>query len=262
MVPATHRWRWRVMCILRQLGAKNSATRTAEQTEIGLFWAYDRLGMGTPMRLYNSILRTIATNQGNDLTENARLFALATTAMADTGVVAWDSKFVYDLWRPISAIRRADEDGNPDTQADPDWEPLGAPGGIGPDTEVIPDFTPSFPTYVSGHASFGGAMLQSLTQFYGTDDITFSTTSAEVPGVVRAYDRFRDAMAENGMSRVFLGIHFHFDDLQARQLGSDIADQLAASHFRPVPEPQSAFLVLAAGLTVFAQARQRLRQRD
>lgn len=242
---------------VKELGALNSATRTPDQTEIGLFWAYDRLGMGTPLRLYNAIVRTIATEQNNDLTENARLFALTMTAMADAGVAAWDSKFVYDFWRPISAVRRADEDGNPDTLADPNWEPLGAPGGIGPNSEVIPDFTPSFPTYVSGHASFGSAMFQSLIQFYGTDDITFSVTSDEVPGVTRTFHRFSDALAENGRSRVYLGIHFDFDDLEARELGRNVANHLATSRFQAVPEPHSVALTLSAALVVLAQARRR-----
>ena len=130
---------------VKDLGAIDSETRTEEQTTIGLFWAYDRLGMGTPMQLYNQVLRNVAENQGNDMHENARLFALASTAVADAGIVAWDSKFKYDFWRPITGIRQADADGNPDTSPDPEWIPLGAPGGVLDDGTIIEDFTPPFP---------------------------------------------------------------------------------------------------------------------
>lgn len=220
---------------VKELGALNSTTRTAEQTEIGIFWAYDRLGMGTPMRLYNQALRVVAVEQGNTLHENARLFAMASVALADAGAVAWDSKYFYDLWRPISGIRRADEDANPDTVADPSWIPLGAPGGIGPDGEVIDDFTPPFPTYLSGHATFGGAVFGSLMEFYGTDDVSFELTSAELPGVVRQFDSFSEAMHENGRSRVYLGIHWEFDDTVAQSTGRTIAGYVAANHFLPIP---------------------------
>src|SRR5687768_9661696 len=85
--------------------------------------------MGTPLRLYNQIAQTIAANQGNTLEENARLFALVNLAMADAGIVTWDAKYTYNFWPPITAIREADLDDNPLTEADPDWAPLGAPGG-------------------------------------------------------------------------------------------------------------------------------------
>lgn len=139
---------------VKSLGSVESTARTSEQTEIGLFWAYDREGMGTPMRLYNQALSTVAQQQGNTLEDNAKLFAKAAVATADAGVVAWQSKFEHDFWRPVTGIREADTDGNPLTEADPNWTPLGAPdgqGGVG--------FTPPFPTYLSGHATFGGAIF-------------------------------------------------------------------------------------------------------
>ena len=228
---------------VKLLGAKNSTARTADQTEAGIFWAYDRLGMGTPMRIYSGIMQTVAADQGNDLHENARMFAMASAAIADAGITAWDSKFAYDFWRPVSGIRRADEDGNPDTAQDATWEPLGAPGGIAPDGSTIDDFTPPFPTYLSGHASFGGAMFQALTNFYGTDDIRFEAMSDELPGVVRSFDSFSEANEENGRSRVYLGIHWNFDDTEARFMGAETADYIFANYFQPVPEPASGWLL-------------------
>ena len=228
---------------VKELGRLNSATRTQEQTNIGLFWAYDRQGMGTPMNLFDQILCTVATQQGNSLSDNARLFAMASVAMADAGIVAWDSKFAYDLWRPISGIRRADEDGNPLTDPDPTWVPLGAPGGDDP------DFTPPFPTYVSGHATFGGALFEILKDFYGTDDIAFSATSAELTGpeATRHFASFSKAMAENGVSRVYLGIHWHFDDTVGQIVGQQVADAVGTAYFQPIPEPTTAALTLGLG---------------
>lgn len=238
------------------LGAYDSAARTAEQTEVGLFWAYDRLGMGTPMVLYNDILRTVAVQQGNTLQQNAEMFARATVAMADAGVVAWDSKFEYDLWRPVTGIRRGDEDGNAGTTADPGWTPLGAPDG-----ENLIGFTPPFPTYLSGHATFGGALFGTLIEFFGTDDIAFTISSEELEHLLanpdlmalygldlddseRTFASFSEAMAENGRSRVYLGIHWNYDDTVGQETGQLVAQSIAGGAFVAVPEPTSLCLLL------------------
>ena len=239
---------------MKELGAINSPTRTQEQTDIGYFWAYDRLGMGTPMRLYNSILRNVAEQEGNTQHDNAYLFAMSTVAVADAGIVAWDSKFDFDLWRPVTGIREADDDGNEATAADPNWTPLGAPGN-----ESQPDFTPPFPTYLSGHATFGGALFRSLKLFYGADDISFSVSSEELDGATRSFDSFSQAMAENGRSRVYLGIHWYYDDLEAQIVGAEVADIIAGKMFQVVPEPSSA-LLLAFAATQLAVALRRIRR--
>src|SRR4051794_20624457 len=113
---------------VKSLGAKDSTTRTPDQTQMGLFWAYDRAGMGSPLALYDQALCTIAQRAHNSLVQNARLFALAGIAMADAGIAAWNTKFADNFWRPVAAIREADTDGNPATVADKNWLPLGAPG--------------------------------------------------------------------------------------------------------------------------------------
>ena len=108
------------------------------------------------------------------------LFALINIAMADAGIVCWDIKYRDKLWRPILGIRNADDDGNTDTEPDPDWTPLGAPNSNNPGAN---NFTPPFPAYTSGHATFGAALFKTLELFYGTDDIAFTFTSDELNGV-------------------------------------------------------------------------------
>lgn len=209
------------------------------------------------MRLYIDVLDTISTQEGNSLSDNALLYAMASTSVADAGIVAWDAKFQYDFWRPISGIRQADQDGNPDTIIDPDWIPLGAPGGIHPDGSLIDDFTPPFPTYISGHASFGGALFGAIEEFYGTNDIAFPLESEELPGVTRHFDSLSDAMAENGRSRVYLGIHWDFDDFMARDVGKVVADDVMQNYFSPVPEPETGLLVLLGGLFGLSHRKRR-----
>lgn len=196
---------------LRQWGAKEPRSRTAEETEVGLFWAYDRGGMGPPPILYNQMAAEVARLQGNGLAENARLFALLNLAQADAGIVCWAIKYRYNFWRPLTAIREAAFDGNPETLPEPDWEPLGAPG-----SGVRPDFTPPFPSYPSGHAAFGGAIFRVLERYYGTDEISFACGSDELPGVVRTYQTLSQADEENALSRIYLRVHWSFDQRQGR----------------------------------------------
>src|SRR5204863_2751366 len=134
-------------------------------------------------------------------------------AMADAGISSWDCKYVENFWRPITAIREAATDDNPATAADPNWAPLGAQADNGNGT----NFTPPFPAYTSGHATFGAAAFRTIADFYGTDAIHFSFTSDEFNGitkdqygvtrpvVTRSYSSFSQATEENGQSRIYLG---------------------------------------------------------
>jgi hypothetical protein len=226
-------------------GVVTPTERTAEQTEIGLFWGYDGSnGLGVPPRLYNQVARVISKEEHHSAIENARLFALVNIAMADAGIASWYSKYEYNYWRPIVAIRCGDEDGNEFTPGEADWTPLGAPatnqsnGGV--------DFTPPFPAYTSGHATFGAALFKTLANLYG-DDYEFHLISDEFSGrntdsdgnhrraVMRQFTSFSQAAEENARSRIYLGIHWQFDADMGVAAGSEIADYVFANYLRPLP---------------------------
>jgi PAP2 superfamily len=178
---------------VKDLGAKDSAERTDEQTQIALFWA-DGAGTVTPPGHWNVIAQDVATAHRNTLQQNARLFALLNVAMADAAICAWDAKYHYNFWRPVTAIREGDADGNPATTPDKDWISL-----------II---TPPFPDYISGHSTFSGAAASVLSLFYGTPRIPFTTRSDALPGVVRRFRGFLQAAQEAALSRMYGGIHF------------------------------------------------------
>jgi hypothetical protein len=238
---------------VKRLGGDGITTpteRTEDQTFAGIFWAYDGTpSLCAPPRLYNQIAVDIAKQQGTDAVGMARLLALMNVALADAGIAIWESKFYYDLWRPVGGVREADVgmgpsgagDGNPDTIADPNWMPLGAPGS----NLNGPNFTPPFPTYPSGHGGFGGALFQILRRFYGTDEIPFTFVSDEFNGTTRdnagnvrplrprSFSRLSEAAEENGQSRIYLGIHWAFDKTEALTQGEQIADYVFFRTYLP-----------------------------
>ncbi|MFO0808860.1 MAG: phosphatase PAP2 family protein [Gemmataceae bacterium] len=216
-------------------GVSAPTQRTAEQTQIGIFWAYDgRPGLGTPPRLYNEIARTLAAQEHNSEADNARMFALVNIAMADAGFTAWNDKYDNQFWRPIMGIRSGAADGNPATVGNANWTPLGAPVSNPRPNET--NFTPPFPAYTSGHATFGAAAFQMLARFFGKDDIRFSVTSDEFNGstrgsdgtvrpvVTRTFSSLTAAKLENAQSRIYLGIHWSFDATQGIRTGDRVAN--------------------------------------
>jgi hypothetical protein len=237
---------------VRALGGDGVSTltkRTDDQTQIGIFWAYDGTpSLCAPPRLYNQIA-TEVSKRNNSVIELARLFALVNVAMADAGVVIWESKFHYDFWRPVTGVREADAgsgpggagDGNARTLGDTAFMPLGAPA-----TNLTgPNFTPPFPSYPSGHAGFGGALFQVLRRFYGADRVAFTFVSDELNGATvdnqgnvrpfapRGFTSFSQAEEENGQSRIYLGIHWEFDKTQGIAQGRRVADYVFNNAFRP-----------------------------
>lgn len=219
--------------------------RTTDETLIGLYWAYDGpREIGTPPRFYNQIIRKLVTTAINPTTgvintvdDNARLFAFVNVAMGDAGILAWDQKYIHDLWRPVLGIREHHASMGPaaptpshtiGVDCDPCWLPLGAPAS----NSSGRNSTPPFPAYPSGHATFGAAALHVARLFYGiplnnrTTDALFkrSLVSEELNGVTRdnagnvrpRHVRYFPAglwqmILENGFSRVFLGVHWSFD---------------------------------------------------
>jgi membrane-associated phospholipid phosphatase len=178
---------------VKDLGEASSKNRTDEQTEIALFWA-DGPGTVTPPGHWNVIAQDVATARRNTLPQNARLFALLNVAMADAAICAWDAKYTYNFWRPVTAIREGDTDGNPATAPEADWISL-----------IV---TPPFPDYTSGHSTFSGAAAAVLSLFYRTPRISFTNGSDALPGVVRSFRSFLDAAREAALSRLYGGIHF------------------------------------------------------
>jgi hypothetical protein len=241
-------------------GVTTPTLRTPEQTEIGMFWGYDgRPGLGTPPRLYDQIVRTVATQQHNTEAQNARLFALVNLAMADAGLVAWNRKYDDDFWRPILGIRGGGADGNPITLGVPSWTPLGAQVSNPRPGET--NFTPNFPAYTSGHATLGAATFKTLQRFYGTDNITFTFISDEFNGVTRGADgqvrpvvartfhSFSQAAEENGQSRIYLGIHWAFDKVQGISSGNQVASFVFNNFLRPLDAGVAAAAVSGGGST-------------
>jgi hypothetical protein len=223
---------------VKELGAKNSQTRTADQTEIAHFWA-DGGGTETPPGHWNQIARTVATQEGNSLLDNARLFAMLNVAAADAAIVSWDNKYEYEFWRPVTAIRE-DGDGRDDTEADPNWESL-----------IV---TPPFPEYTSGHSTFSGAAAEILAHFFGSDEIEFVTGSDGLPGVYREFSSFSEAAEEAALSRLYGGIHFSFSNLDGLDGGMLLGQYVAGNYFRPIPAPGLAG-VLVLGLALGAGRR-------
>jgi len=237
---------------VRTLGARNSPDRTADQTEIAWFWANDRDGTSKPPGQLIQITQRVSADRGLSLSENARLFGLVGLALGDACIAAWDAKYntPIDLWRPIDAIRETLDDGNPLTTPDPTWLPLN-------------DFTPPFPAYVSGHATFGATHAAIMAAFFGTDNITFTIGSDEfaanpglgyAPDLTRTFTSFSQAAWENAMSRVYLGVHFYWDALDGNILGYQVGDYIFANHLRPVPTP-GAGLILALGALAASRRR-------
>lgn len=213
---------------VKELGSLRSTKRSADETAAAIFW------QDSGPAIWNRVGRALATSRGLDIAESARLFAMVSLAAADASIGCWNDKVYWSFWRPITAIREAASDGNPDTEADPDWTPLFDP------TEPVsgaPLVTPGFPDHPAGHGCISGATVHALRAFFGTDKVSFDADSnkcSPAPCPSRSFDRFSLALKEIIDSRVWGGIHFRTADVQGAVLGKKVVHYMVKHYFEPV----------------------------
>ena len=188
---------------LHSLGELNSTARTADQTAIATFW-----GAAPVWVVWNQVADQAAVGFGNSIEENARMFALLDTTLADSAIALYDAKYTYHRWRPITAITAADQ-GNPSTMTDPTWLPFAN--------------TANDPGYPGAHAAFSQAAATVLQDFFGTDAFPFSLSNVTV-GVTRTFTSFTAASAEAFASRIYAGQHFRYDEDAGQTLGDRVAN--------------------------------------
>jgi PAP2 superfamily len=219
--PLTSRAYARDFNEVKEIGSQTSTSRTADQTEAAIWWQ----GSGA---FWNGVTRLISGNRNLDIVQNARLFAMEDLAAADGFIGCYNDKYYWQFWRPIAAIRAADTDGNPDTEADPTWTPL-----FDPATPQFgaPLITPPFPDHPSAHSCATSAIVHTMQNFFGTDKIAFSAFSNRTH-TTRSFDRLSDALKEVIDARVWGGIHFRTADVQGAVLGKKVAHYLEKHYFQ------------------------------
>ena len=190
---------------VKSLGIANSTTATADEALTGRFWN------GAIQNYWNEIAQTASLAHNLTTAENARLFALLNLSFADSVIAFYDAKYTYNFWRPVTAIRAAATDGNPETEDDLNWLPEV--------TNTTPD-----PSYPGAHAVISAAGSEVLTSFFRKRHFAFDVTSEVLPGVTRSFTSFPAAAEEATLSRIFAGVHFVFDLTTGQRLGDDVAD--------------------------------------
>ena len=199
-------------------GALNSSVRTPEQTAIAFFW------VGNNINQYNQAMQDVVAQHGMDLVDAAHLFAIGNIVTTDAGIACFDSKFFYLAWRPITAIRNADKDGNPDTTADPAWQALlGVPG---------------HPEYPSQHGCFTAAFSDTLAAALHTKHIDVTMGGGEngssMLTTTQHFNTVNDIQDQVVDARVWLGFHFRNSVEQGEKLGNDVARWELKQYFEPV----------------------------
>ncbi len=203
---------------VKELGSLNSATRTTDQTLVARLWA----NVNTPtnfLLVWNNVARTVSLAQQISTVERARLFALTNISLHDALQTTFASKFQHGLWRPITAIRRADEDGNAATSPDPAWSSLIT--------------APPYPSYAGNMAAIGMSQATILALFFGRDDIRFDHTWLGAGGATRSYAGFGAMADEQARARVYGGIHFPFDNVAGQSVGTNVANYVFSKLMRP-----------------------------
>ncbi|HXZ79639.1 MAG TPA: vanadium-dependent haloperoxidase [Terriglobales bacterium] len=193
-------------------GAKNSSVRTPRQTDIGLFWSDNTITQ------YSNSWRKLAAQQHLGTADTARLFAIVDLAVADSLIACFNAKYHFAFWRPVTAIRAGDTDGNLDTIADPNWEPL-AP-------------TPGHPEYPAAHGCYTAAAMDVLAHFFGTDRVEYSVDSA-VTHNAHSFHSFQDVVAEVDLARIFGGMHYLHSVLDGNNIGRKVARHITRNYFLP-----------------------------
>jgi hypothetical protein len=199
---------------VKRLGGKSSTERTAAQTEIAKYW-YESSPQG-----WSRIARVVGAQRGLDRWDNARLLALVNAVIADGYIAGADTRYLYNFWRPVTAIRAGDTDENDATTPDPTWETFMN--------------TPPLPDYPSTHSVAGGAASAVLARFFGADQVSFSMTSGPpFAEITRAFTSFSQASQENADSRVYAGIHFRTACQDGIKLGEQIGRRAFAQSLQP-----------------------------
>jgi hypothetical protein len=201
---------------VKAVGSATSTVRTADQTATALFFS------GNAVVQFNAALRDQAASRGLDIGQAARMFAAVDTTVSDALITAWRAKLFYGIWRPSTAIQLANTDGNPATTADPTWTPL-----------LV---NPPYPDYVSGYNAYTASFTRALEDLFGRRNLNINLISTAVPGVTRHYDSGRALRADVVDARVWLGIHFRFADVAARNLGVGLANWTLRHYFQPVKQ--------------------------
>jgi hypothetical protein len=208
---------------VKEIGKSDSATRTTEQTTIARTWA-SIAAAGAPntathySTIWQNIARDISQERGMSLVETARLFVLMNVSIHDALQTTLTSKFIYGLWRPLTAIRQADTDLNPATAADATWSTL------------IP--TPPYPSYAGNMATIGASAARAVALAIGTDDVQVSATwkqSGGAPDITRSWSKLSDVAQEQADSRIYGGIHYRFDNVAGQIAGKAVADYVFAN---------------------------------
>jgi hypothetical protein len=202
---------------VKLLGRIDSPFRPQDRTDVARFYAAT-----TPVQTWNPAARQASDAQGKTLSENARIFALLGMAMADGAISSFDTKYHYNLWRPLTAIRAGDTDGNNRTEADPDWLPL------------IP--TPAFPSYASAHATLSGAARAVLERAFGKDGHAITLTNPSLPGIVLNYTAWEEITDDIDDARVYGGIHFRFDQEDGAHQGCHVGRYILENYLRSPEE--------------------------
>ena len=190
---------------VKSLGIANSTAATADQALTGRFWN------GAIQNYWNEITQTVAMERNLTTAQSARLFALLNLTFADGVIAFYDAKYVYNFWRPVTAIRAADTDNNAETLADPNWLPQS--------TNTAPD-----PSYPGAHAVISAAGASVLISFFDSDHFDLTVTSEVLAGVTRSFTRLSAAEEEATLSRIFAGQHFRSDLTAGQRLGRNVAD--------------------------------------